>query len=158
MLYRERASTRHLFGRSTRVPPSSSRGRTSARHIEVAVMLLHFLHFCNSLFTSPRMRRPEHGAYGAAGLWRRATLGLPDPRAYPRGTRAASLIIAPNTHRPPSLAVYPPAPATGDEHPGRPHARRPTGAAFPGACRAPAWLRPRRCTATWAGRTRGVSR
>src|SRR5262249_6471375 len=32
------------------------------------------------------------------------------------------------------------------------------GAAPPGACRAPAWLRPRRCTAHWAGRTRGVSR
>ena len=36
-------------------------------------MLLHFPHFCNSVFTSPRMRRPEHGAHGAAGLWRRPT-------------------------------------------------------------------------------------
>jgi hypothetical protein len=83
MLYRERASTRHLFGRSTRVPPSPSRGQTSARHTEVAVMLQHLPHFCNSLFTSPRMRWPEHGAYDAAGLWRRATAWSARPACLP---------------------------------------------------------------------------
>jgi hypothetical protein len=83
MLYRERASTRHLFGRSTRVPPSPSRGRTSARHTEVAVMLLHLPHFCNSLFTSPRMRWPEHGAYDAAGLWCRAIAWSARPACLP---------------------------------------------------------------------------
>ena len=151
MLYRERASTRHLFGRSTRVPPSPSRGRTSARPTEVAVMLLHFLHFCNSLFTSPRMRRPEHGAYGAPGLWRRATAWSARPACLPpwhtrriprcRPQHAASAVDGrvPTSARHGRRAPWQAPRAQADRR------------------RAPAWLRPRRCTAHWAGRTRSVS-
>ena len=65
------------------MPPSPSRGQTSAHRTEVSVMLLHLPHFCNSLFTSPRMRWPEHGANDAAGLWRRATAWSARPACLP---------------------------------------------------------------------------
>ena len=75
--------------------------------------------------------------------------GLPDPRACPRGTRAASRVVAPNTHRPPSLTVCPPAPATGDGHPGRPHARRPTGACAPWGVPRPSLAAPQTLHRQW---------
>ena len=115
-------------------------------------MLLHLPHFCNSLFTSPRMRWPEHGAYDAAGLWRRATAWSARPSCLPpwhtrriphgRPQHASSAVDGrvPTSTRYGRRAPW--------QAPRAPADRR----------RAPAWLRPRRCTAHWAGRTRGVSR
>jgi hypothetical protein len=172
MPYRKRASTRPLFGRRTRVPPSPSRGRTSARHTEVCVMLLHLPHFCNSLFALPLMPWPAHGARRAAGQWRRhAAWSARGSHVSPGCTRripgCVSQHASPAASRrvPTSTRQWRPAGAARMQatlgqgrSPWAMAVTTPTCATTPGAGGVSAWLSPRRCTANPAGRPRGVSR